>query len=105
MMEVTQEAMQAALEAAARAVFDWLGMWSEDDAEADAADAVAHAAITAYLTSLEKAGFVLVPVTPTEDMMTRGKRQPNDLRLVWLAMVRAAMIRAIDPNQFAGETP
>lgn len=96
--------MDSAMEAAGRAVYDlpmsdgdrcgdWLGMWSGDDAEADAL-LIAQAAIQAYLTAKEAEGFVLVPVEPTARMVLAGanERENGDMELharKWRAMLAA----------------
>ena len=88
---------EKALEAAARAVADEEGYrYSERRRKWDR---IAKTAIAAYLQARREAGFVEVPVEPTEEMvqpypMLKGKifcdsLYPGDMRAIYRAMIDA----------------
>jgi hypothetical protein len=68
------------------------------------------AAITAYLTSMQEQGWVMVPKTPSEEMLIRGGNKYDDpysamqedviaAGLVYRAMIDAAMLEAAKDAQ------
>lgn len=70
----------------------------------------AQAAITAYLASMQEQGWVMVPKTPSEEMLIRGGNKYDDpysamqedviaAGLVYRAMIDAAMLEAAKDGQ------
>ena len=70
----------------------------------------AGAAITAYLASMQEQGWVMVPKTPSEEMLIRGGNKYDDpysamqedviaAGLVYRAMIDAAMLEAAKDAQ------
>jgi hypothetical protein len=93
------EAMQKAVEAGAKAAFDFEfggeGPLSEFSTTSPYWKDSAKAALTAALSTLEEAGWVVVPADPTDQMMVLG-----DIR--WIDDYRA-MLEARPRTQQRGE--
>lgn len=102
------EARAKAVEAAEDAFYVAVGL--ECASRSVAGKAAFGAAITAYLAAMAKAGWVMVPREPTQDMMRAGQAAQRDTPLsmratfassrdCYRAMIRAAMLKGDGDEQ------
>ena len=77
---------------AAKAAVEQQAAWGGDP------QSVAQAAVTAYLAAMRGAGWKLVPIEPTEDMVSAVYLSGSPLRPELKSHWRAMLVRAPNPE-------